>query len=242
MKGRGTRWGLLMVTALLLALLGPSTALAQAPGGGDEPYEDVYEDQGAYDADTKAFGIGAGIVQPDGEGEVYFSANFRWRVGHDGRRDRSSRGEAYSQDAYNERYNRQHYRGGYPGAGEGIRAYLEPEIGYWSRSESEGRRDEEDILLGLNLVGVVPTRAADFFLGVGFGVHFVDGERLTSDGQGGLISEDLGDTRLGGNLQVGVEVSLSQSVGLFGTGRLDILEDQPNDRQTKIWGGLRFHF
>lgn len=244
MSNRRMQWIAAMLLVCGLAWAAPRPATAQPPPGSDEDlYEDPYADDDVYEADRFAVGFGAGIVLPDQEGrndgEIYYSANFRIRVlGRDGER-RGRDGEDY-----NERHNQRHYRGRYPagyGAGGGIQGYLEPEIGYWERSERDD--NAEDLLLGLNLVGVVPTRNADFFLGVGFGLHFFDGEIRLRDVDGSVISRvDLADERLGGNLQVGVEVYLTPSLGIFGTGRLDILEDQPFDRQTKVYGGLRFHF
>jgi hypothetical protein len=230
--------------ALGAAWLLPWRADAQTPGGTSEgQYEDLYEEEGEAPVDTKAFAFGAGIVLPqengNEDGEIYYAANVRWLLA--GRR---RQGDASSPSDYNERHNRRHYRGRYPGSeagGGGIRGYLEPEVAYWQRSETD--REAEDLMVGVNLVGVVPTRSADFFLGVGFGAHSLDGELLTRDGSGQVTSRlELDDTRMGANVHVGVELHVGRHGGIFGAGRLDILEDEPFDRQTKIWGGLRFHF
>lgn len=202
-------------------------ALALLAGAGTAFAQDDYDDN------RWSFGIGAGLVEPDGDTEIYYGANLRWRL-----RNGEDRGRRYSDDA-----NEEHYRGRPPGGedGGGIRGYLEPEIGYWETSDSGA--DYEDLMIGLNLVGVVPTRAADFFIGVGFGVHQTEGQVLVRDAGGNVVgAADFDETRLGGNIQVGVELKLSHSTGIFGLGRLDILEDQPNERLTKIVGGLRFHF
>jgi len=243
MRGPTSRLLAALLPAWCAAGLAAQPALAQTGGGARQgQYEDLYEEEGQYEEDNKAFAFGAGIVLPadDGneDGEIYFSANFRWRLS--GRRGSGAESSA----DYNERHNQRHYRGRYPGSqgGEGgIRGYLEPEVAYWQRSETD--REAKDLLLGLNLLGVVPTRSADFFLGVGFGVHQIDGESITRDTAGQVVSRlELDDTRLGGNVQVGVELHVGRHAGIFGCGRLDILEDEPFDRQTKIWGGLRFHF
>lgn len=243
MKSTRTPWAVASSLALFFAWLCPDAVRAQAPSAQDDTvYEDEY-DQGEYSAQRHAIGFGAGIVLPNDngneDGEIYFSANFRWRIF-----DRGDNGrDTTSGGAYNDRHNRQHNPGRYPGASadSGIRGYIEPELGYWKRSEDDS--DVDDLMLGINLVGVVPTRSADFYVGVGFALHQLDGTILRRNG-GGVVIEtlELDDNRLGANVQVGVELHLSESVGVFGSGRLDILDDEPFDRQTKIWGGLRFHF
>jgi len=243
---RVCRWFLGILAGLALLALLPRTASAQQPSGNQDQYEDLYSDgsENQYDDDRFAIGFGAGIVLPEDQqgqedGEIYYSANFRWRLwGREGD-NRDRRG---GNGDYNQRHNQQHYRGRYPGGSDtgGIRGFLEPEIAYWSRSETDA--DIDDLYLGLNLVGVVPTRHADFYLGVGFGLHSLGGDIITRDDAGNAVDRiELGDT-LGGNVHVGVELYVTESFGIFGTGRLDILEDKPFDRQTKVWGGLRFHF
>jgi hypothetical protein len=73
----------------------------------------------------------------------------------------------------------------------------------------------------------------DMFLGVGFGAHFID---VTA----GASSQS--DTRLGGNLQFGVEVHPWERAGFFGVGRVDQLQGDRNRQQSKIWGGVRLRF
>jgi hypothetical protein len=154
-----------------------------------------------------ALGVGAGIVQSDEAGETYLSANLRHRLG--------TRGEVATPK-------------------DGLHAYVEGEVGYW-KGETKAIRDK-DLLVGVNLVGVVPTRVADLFMGVGFGVHFTDTKLL------GAGEPDTSETRFGGNAQFGVEVRATDHVGIFGTGRLDFLSGERNRQQNKIWGGLRVHF
>ncbi len=155
-----------------------------------------------------ALGIGAGIVTPDEEGEVYLTAGLRIRLGKGDDRSRRS---------------------------EGVSAYIEPEVGYWERS---GGFETSDLSLGVNLLGVVPSRRTDYFFGVGFALHSFDYGFDPDD----IPEFDDSDTRLGGNFQVGLDVNLNDSVSLFGVGRLDILEGSLDDNQTKVVGGLRFKF
>ena len=155
------------------------------------------------------------------EAEIMLSAGLRIRIGQ--RNDEPV-------------WDGDHYRGR-PPSGNGIRGYIEPEIQYWSGGGDN--TDIDDLLLGVNLIGVVPTRNADYYLGVGFGLHFFDA--VLTDEDGVVLQED-DDEKLGGNLQVGVDVNVSDNVALFGTGRLDILEGGLAERQTKVTVGLRFKF
>lgn len=247
MKSVLIRWLGPLMLALPWLWLSPTTASAQSGTSTDDTvYEDIYDDEEDYTDQRFAFGLGGGIVLPNDQGnedgEIYYSANFRWRVF-----DRSRSGDRDDRDksgaGYNDRHNRSHNRGHYPGSqgDSGIRGFIEPEVGYWKRSADDS--DAEDLHVGLNLIGVVPTRSADFFVGVGFGFHQIDGSRFIRNSGGVIVAEtDLSNDRLGANVHVGVELHVSESIGLFGTGRLDVLEDEPYDRQTKIWGGIRFHF
>lgn len=212
----GSRWlGTAAVGALAAAalLLGAGSARAQGDNGRDEG-RDVQ------------LGLGLGLVDPEDSqsSEVYGSASLRIRIGGGGG------------DAGEGQWDGDHYRGRPPhDRSGGIVGYLEPEVGYWQGGGDN--EDFEDLLAGVNLVGVVPTRTADYYLGVGFGVHFFDAELRTP---GGVIQAD--DERFGGNLHVGVDVNLSPNTALFGTGRIDLLEGDVAERQTKVYAGLRLKF
>lgn len=169
--------------------------------------------------DRFALALGAGIVEPDGGGEMYFMGAFRFRIGGG---DDEDEGEWDP-------------RGRPPrGASPGIRAYLEPEVGYWSFSEDG--TDATDLLVGINLLGVVPGRNVDYFLGVGFGLHFLDAEVQGFP----ELAED--DSVLGGNLQIGLDVNFFEHLGIFGAARIDLLDSDQYSDQFKIYGGLRFNF
>ncbi|MEM7483035.1 MAG: hypothetical protein AAF481_17815 [Acidobacteriota bacterium] len=168
-------------------------------------------------------GFGLGLVDPEDteSAEIYYSAALRFRIG------KSYDEPVWDGDSYR----------GRPPADTGIRGYLEPEVSYW-KGESTGIEDS-DLLVGLNLIGVVPTRSADYFLGVGFGVHFLDATVDPSiTGPGADL--DGSEEALGGNLQVGVDVNIGENIALFGTGRIDLLEGERNEHQTKVYVGIRF--
>lgn len=206
-----------LVTLALAALLG-GVGVAQAQDTGN------HKDGAHRDSDLQ-LGLALGLVDAEDvqDAEIYGSVSLRFRIGQ------HNEDPVWDGDNYH----------GRPPADSGIRGYLEPEIGYWSASGDNA--DDKDLLVGMNLIGVVPTRNADYFFGVGFGVHFFDGT-LTVVDAGQRIEQDLGDERLGGNLQAGVDVNISEGLALFGVGRLDILEGDRAERQTKIYGGVRIKF
>lgn len=194
-----------MITCLLLTLAVPAAHAAQN-----------------RDPDRYAFSVGAGIVEPDDSGELYYTAALRIGLF----RSQKNRDRVDDDDW---RYSK---RGD-------IEAYLEPEIGYWERDEAG--LQESDLSGGINAIGVVPGRAVDYFFGVGLGFHILDAE-LVDSGRGvgtGILADD---TVLGGNFQVGLDIHLSESVSLFGTGRFDVLEDVDDTLQGKVYMGLRFRF
>lgn len=213
------------------AVPGVLTAALLLLGGGGASAQD---DRGDRDDDGRDvhLGLGVGLVDPEDSesAEVYYSASLRIRLG---------RGADFDEEEG--QWEGDHYRGRPPRGGDsaGIRGYIEPEVAYWSGGGDN--EDIEDLLAGVNLVGVVPTRGADYFLGVGFGVHFFDAElRREVGGVDTVIVDD--DTHLGGNLQVGVDVNIGDNAALFGTGRVDILEGEIAERQTKVFVGIRFKF
>lgn len=218
-----SRWLRTAVPGALAAavlLLGGGVAVAQEEGGGEGEGREFH------------LGLGAGLVDAEDaeSAEIYYSAALRIRLGRGG-----------DFDEEDGQWEGDHYKGKPPTGGNsgGIRGYIEPEVAYWSSSGDN--ESIEDLLAGVNLLGVVPTRGASYFLGVGFGVHFFDAElRREVAGIDTVIVDD--DTRLGGNLQVGIDVNLGESTALFGTGRIDILEGEIAERQSKVYLGLRLKF
>lgn len=205
-----------MKNSLLLASL-IGAALAAAPTLRAEEKAAA----GATEGHAWAVGLGYGIVFIDGQGDGYFGVNVRRRVG--GRSDEADEQAHNGDEQTGFRFGKQR---------EGIRAFLEAEFARFER-EQAGFKDS-DSLLGLNIIGVVPARSVDIFLGIGFGAHFFDAKPA--------LPADEDAFRLGGNAQFGVEVYVSDRVGVFGVGRVDFIEGERLGQQSKVWAGLRLHF
>lgn len=168
------------------------------------------------DVDRFGLALGAGIVEPDDEGEIYYMGALRIRLGDD---DRQQEGDDWR----------------YASRGD-IQAYIEPEIGYWERDEVGAT--ESDLNVGINAIGVVPGRRVDYFFGVGLGLHFLDTEIRSA----GRTTFDESESNVGGNFQVGLDIHLSESASVFGAGRFDIIEGLDDTLQGKVYMGLRFNF
>lgn len=121
-------------------------------------------------------------------------------------------------------------------------AYLEPEIGYWDANfrfpladGSFAASDQDDLMIGLNIIGVVPFQRVDYFLGAGLAIH--------SFGSNGNISGvQFNDEEIFGvNIQTGIDVHLSDTIGIYGLLRIDLVEDVVEE-QVKIALGARFFF
>jgi opacity protein-like surface antigen len=115
-----------------------------------------------------------------------------------------------------------------------MRGYLEPEVGYWKASGNNG--SGSDLLLGVNLVGVVPVGAVDTYIGAGIGAHRLDADLLSNPTSNGK------QTKLGVNAQFGLDVFITRSVSVFGTGRFDIVQGARKSVQAKGVLGLRVRF
>lgn len=193
---------------LTIPALAAATLLWGSLASAQGTYEDDAEDDGGTREDY-ALAFGAGLVRPSNDTETYLMAALRIRVG---------RGE--------ERQARR---------GEGITGYIEPEVGYWESSDD--RISGSDLLVGANLIGVIPFGTVDSFFGVGAGVHFVDAQVLENDP--GL---DGSETKLGLNAQFGIDLRITQSLSAFGAGRFDLVQDSADDLQSKVYLGLRARF
>ncbi len=203
---RGKVAAILVVAAGLL--LG-SPAFAQ-----DHADDDRQDGQDNRAKENLALAVGVGLADVDSTAETYLSAALRIRVG--GRRS-----ENESTD----------WRGKQPD--NGMRGYFEPEVGYWKASGSNG--NGSDLLLGVNLIGVVPVGAVDTYIGAGIGAHRLDSALLNDP------TSTSKQTKLGVNAQFGLDVYLARSLSLFGTGRFDIVQDARKSVQAKGFLGLRFH-
>lgn len=184
-------------------------ALAAAvlyPAGWAHAQDDRYDDEDGRDQDRFALGVGAGLVEPSGEVETYLMAAFRIRAG--GRGD---------------------------GGDDGIRGYVEPEIGYWEAS-GDGL-EGSDLLLGVNLIGVIPLGPVDSFFGVGAGAHFIDATLVENN-----RFADGSETKLGANAQFGIDLYITDSVSAFGAGRFDLVQGAEDSVQSKVYLGLRARF
>lgn len=119
---------------------------------------------------------------------------------------------------------------------------LEPEVGYWKKSEAGlgGEVSADDLSVGGNVLVVVPAHPLELFGGIGAGAHFLD----RSAGSAGLLARSE-QTKLGLHLMAGLDFVVSDSLNLFGAVRRDTFKDDdvgPVQSQTKIYGGLRFKF
>jgi sulfur carrier protein ThiS len=120
------------------------------------------------------------------------------------------------------------------GGRRGLRGYLEPEIGVWDGEQSS------DTLLGVNIIGSIPFNAVDFFVGAGIGMHMLETEAFVA-GDGTVVPAS-DDDAVGVNAQFGIDIHLTESVTVFGTGRFDIIDDSSDSLEAKVYLGLRFGF
>jgi hypothetical protein len=189
------------------ALLAAGQARAQSSNDRDD-------DNGDRHRDRFALGVGVGLVEPLNKTENYYMASLRIRFS--GRGDDENARRATGD--------------------EGIIGYLEPEVGYWSPSgDHPGSGD--DLLLGVNLVGVIPLGPVDTFLGVGAGAHFIDSTLLTNDA--GISGRE---TKLGVNAQFGLDLFITRKLSAFGVGRFDLVQGSDDRVQSKVYLGLRARF
>lgn len=119
---------------------------------------------------------------------------------------------------------------------------LEPEIGFWTKSDRAYGLEASvrDLQLGVNLVLRRPIGGGrlELVAAAGASAHRVRNK-------GGPIGQDqpaTTDTRPGVQIQGGLEVWVSPRAALFLTGRADLIfepGDSSNQWQKKLYGGLR---
>jgi outer membrane protein W len=172
------------------------------------------DEEGRY-----SIGLGAGMVQTSGSSDPYFTANLRSRIGY--------------RTAGDERQG-------------SVFGFVEPEVGYWTRDSSG--IESKDTMLGVNLGGAVRLRSFEYFVAGGVGYHMIDRDVHTATG-----TRNISDDSVGVNAQFGFDVRVSDTIGLFGVGRFDLVQTEdsniitsgdksPDDEQTKVYLGVRFHF
>ncbi len=201
--------------ATLAAIL---CAVLLAPAGHAQERDDDRDDDERNERRT-ALALGAGVVEPDGTGEIYYHGAVRIRLF-----DGEDEGDDRDEDDWR-----------YSGGRGDIQAHIEPEIGYWQRDDDGV--SESDLSVGVNAVGLIPGQVVDYYFGVGLGFHFLDTQ---IDGIGNQPDLDTSDEAFGGNFHVGLDVHLGEHVSVFGTGRLDVVEGQDETLQSKVFMGLRF--
>jgi hypothetical protein len=189
------------------ALLSANLAAAQSRSDRDR------DDNGEPTVPNYALAVAVGLVEPANQTENYYTAQLRIRLG---RGDQDDNGGGGRRD-------------------RSIQGYLEPEVGYWKSTDKAV--SGKDTLVGVNLVGAFPFAAAESFLGVGAGAHFVDNELLKSDPR--LTGNT---TKLGVNAQFGIDLNLTRTLSVFGAGRFDLVQGAKDNVQSKIYLGLRARF
>jgi hypothetical protein len=204
-----TRW--LRTSALIgAALLCANLASAQS----SRPGRDRDDDRNDHEIPNYALAVAVGLVEPANQTENYYTAQLRIRLG---RGDENDNG------------------GGGGRRDRSIQGYIEPEVGYW-RSTATNLKGG-DTLVGVNLVGAFPFAAAESFLGVGVGAHFVDKQVLLDDPR--LTGTQ---TKLGANAQFGIDLNITRTLSVFGAGRFDLVQGAKDNVQSKIYLGLRARF
>jgi hypothetical protein len=197
----------LRISALIGAvLLSANLASAQSRNDRDDDRDDD-------EISNFALAVAVGLVEPVNQTETYYTAQLRIRLGRGEDGDDDNGGGRSRQD-------------------RGIQGYIEPEIGYWKSTDSRVKGD--DTLVGVNLVGAFPFSAAESFLGVGVGAHFVDSSLLENSS-----NVKGSETKLGVNAQFGIDLRLTRSLSAFGAGRFDLVQGAKDNVQSKVYLGLR---
>jgi hypothetical protein len=194
----------LRISALIGAVL-LSANLASAQSRNDRDDDRDDDDE----ISNYSLAVAVGLIEPENQTETYYTAQLRIRFG---------RGEDDG--------------GGRSGQERGIQGFLEPEVGYWKSTNDSVQGS--DTLVGVNLIGAFPFSAAESFLGVGVGAHFVDSSLLENNS-----NVKGSETKLGVNAQFGLDLRLTRRLSAFGTGRFDLVQGAKDNVQSKVYLGLR---
>jgi len=113
---------------------------------------------------------------------------------------------------------------------------IEPEVGYWKKSESvPGLVDVsvKDLNVGANVLYLVKAgKDVTVSLGGGAGAHFLKG----AVGVLGFEESDT-ETKFGAQILAGLDFKIATNVALFADVRYDFVSDL---NQFKAYGGIRF--
>jgi hypothetical protein len=121
---------------------------------------------------------------------------------------------------------------------------LEPEIGYWKKSEQAFgvSASAKDLNFGLSALGVLQaSRRVSLSVGAGAGIHNLE----VDVGFVGQVAVSDSITRLGTHVLGGVALDASRTISLFVNVRYDwifVEDDEPSVDQSKVYGGFRFRF
>ncbi len=117
------------------------------------------------------------------------------------------------------------------------RLVLEPEVGYWSKSEKLPGIAEasiKDLNAGVNVLYVPTTSGSvEFAIGAGVGAHFLKGEVGVLD----VFNESETETKLGIHLLASLGYKVTGGFGVFASVRYDLVSDI---NQFKVYAGVRF--
>lgn len=204
------RW---LTTSALIGATLLSAHLASAQSSRRNDRDDA--DQDDQEVPNYAIAVGAGLVKPASQTESYYMAALRIRIGR-GDQDENRGGGGVQHD-------------------RSIQGYLEPEVGTWKSTDNTV--SGKDTLLGVNLIGAFPFAAAESFLGIGIGAHFVDAALLRSSSS--LSGQQ---TKLGANAQFGIDLNITRALSVFGAGRFDLVQGAKDSVQSKVYLGLRARF
>ena len=125
--------------------------------------------------------------------------------------------------------------------GLGTHFALQPDIGYWKRTETVSgiSVSASDFSFGATALVLLPLRPVRFYAGAGPSVHHVSGD-VASYGFS-VASDSL--TRVGIAALAGLDIEVSRSVAFFFAARYDWVDLETSDPdsidQRRLYGGFR---